>query len=149
MTATSGRWVDVESFSGIEVPVTLRNDGSHAVVVAFHPEVLRFDVVGPEGADSCTWPVQPGAPTREQFTPLAPGGTTTLVATLPSYCGEHTFDRAGAYFVRARIDTSRTGGSAIGVRAFEGMVVAAEPTVVRLHRGRAAPALVRPKLEEP
>jgi hypothetical protein len=149
MSATSGRWVDVDSFSGLEVPVTLRNDGAHAVVVAFRPEVLRFDVVGPDGADSCTWPVQPGAPTREKFSPLAPGGSTTVVATLPSYCDEHTFDRPGAYFVRARIDTSNTGGSTIGVKAFEGLVVAADPTVVRLHKGRAAPVLVRPKLDEP
>ena len=129
--------------------MTLRNDSSHPVVVAFHPEVLRFDVVGPEGADSCAWPVQPGAPTREQFAPIAPHGSTTVVATLPSFCGDHTFDRPGSYFVRARIDTTRTGGSTIGIRAFEGVVVAADPTVLRLHKGRAAPALVRPKLEEP
>jgi hypothetical protein len=149
MSVTSGRWVDVESFSGVEVPVTLRNDGTHAVVVAFQPQVLRFDVVGPEGADSCTWPVQPGAPTREQFSPLAAGGTTTVAATLPSYCGDHTFDRPGVYFVRARVDTRGTGGSAVGVKAFEGELVAAEPTVIRLHKGRAGPMLVRPKLEEP
>ena len=149
MSAASGHWVDVDSFSGLEVPVTLRNDGTHAVFVAYRPEVLRFDVVGPEGADHCTWPVQPGAPTRERFSPLGPGATTSLVATLPSYCDQHTFDRPGLYFVRAHVDTRATGGSVVGVRAFEGEVVAPEPTVVRLHKGREAPALLRPKLEEP
>ena len=34
----SGHWVDVDSFSGLEVPVTLRNDGAHAVFVAYRPE---------------------------------------------------------------------------------------------------------------
>ncbi|MGH7440713.1 MAG: hypothetical protein ACRENE_33895, partial [Polyangiaceae bacterium] len=149
MSAASGHWVDVDSFSGLEVPVTLRNDGSHAVFVAYRPEVLRFDVVGPAGADHCTWPVLPGAPTREQFSSLASGATTSLVATLPSYCDQHTFDRPGLYLVRAHVDTRATGGSAVGVRAYEGEVVAPEPTVVRLHKGRAGPVLARPKLEEP
>jgi hypothetical protein len=149
LAVVAGRWVDVESASSVEIPVSLRNDGTHAVVVRFRPEVLRFDVVGPGGADHCTWPAQMGAPSREQFTTLGPGATTTLSATLPTYCDTHTFDRGGVFFVRAHVDTRQTSGGLVGVRAFEGELVATDATVVRLHRGRAPSPLARPKLEEP
>ncbi len=148
LAVSGGGWVDADSVSGIEVPVTLRNGGSHAVAVRFQPQVLRFDLVGPGGVDHCTWPVPLSAPTREQFTTVGPGASTSLVATLLSYCDSHSFDREGVYFVRARVDTRNTSGSAVGLPAFEGELVAIEPTVLRLHRGRAPAPLPRPKLEE-
>ncbi len=149
LSLRSGAWVDADSATALEVPVTLRNDGTHAVVVRFRPEVLRFDLVGPDGVDHCTWPVSLGAPTREQFTTLTPKATSQLTAALTAYCGSHTFDPSGLFFVRARVDTRQTSGALIGVRAFEGELVASSPAVVRLHRGRAPKPLARPKLEEP
>lgn len=149
MSLRSGAWVDAESASALEVPVTLRNDGTHAVVVRFRPEVLRFDLVGPDGVDHCAWPVLPAAPTREQFTTLAPKAASQLTATLTAYCGSHAFDPSGLFFLRVRVDTRKTSGALIGLQAFEGELVASSPAVVRLHRGRAPKPLPRPKLEEP
>jgi hypothetical protein len=150
MSVSSSRWVEADSASVIDVSVSLRNDGSHAVSVRFLPEVLRFDVLGPSGVEHCAWPTQPGAPTREQFGKVAPGGSTELLSSLQAYCGSHTFDEPGLYFVVARADT-RPGqaGPSVGPPSFEGELVASNATVLRLHKGRAPKPAPRPHLQEP
>jgi hypothetical protein len=149
MSLTEARWVDVEYESGLEVPVSLRNTGTHAVVVRFRPDDLRFDIVGPSGVAHCGWPVLPGAPTREQFTTLAPRASTALVATLLTYCSTGTFDRPGLYVVRAHADMRSPSGAPLGIHAYEGDLFGTDATVVRLHHGRAATPATRPRLEEP
>lgn len=141
------RWADVESLSALEVPVTLRNEGMHSVAVRFRPDALRFEVIGPGAVERCSWPVPIGAPTREQFTTLGASGTTSLVATLLSYCNAATFDRPGLYFVRAHFEARDTSRGSLGLRVFEGDLVAGEPTLVRLHKSRTSDPQ-RPKLEE-
>jgi hypothetical protein len=147
LSLAAASWVDAESASSVELPVTLRNDGRHAVAVRYRPEFLRFDVVGPDGVESCAWPVLPGAPTREQFTTLSPKADSQLVAALTAYCSSHAFDEPGLLVVRARVDTRQSSGALVGLRAFEGELVAPAPTFARLHRGRAPRPQPRPKLE--
>jgi hypothetical protein len=148
LSLRSGESVDADLSSAIEIPVTLRNQGTRAVVLRFRPETLRFDVSSPGGADHCAWPSLATAPTRDLFTTLAPGATTSLVAVLGQYCDSHTFDNPGLLVVRARLDTRNASGASLGLATFDGEVVALSPTIVRLHRGRSAKPSVRPQLEQ-
>jgi hypothetical protein len=133
--------------SQIEIPVTLRNDGTRAVVVRFRPETLRFDVTTQARTEHCVWPALPGAPTRDQFTTVPAKGSTSLSVTLQSYCNGSTFDQPGLYVVVARLDTRAASGSSVGLRTFDGEVKATSPAVVRLHRGRTPGVLPRPIAE--
>lgn len=141
--------IDAFSAEGIEIPVTLRNEGKQPVVVRFRPETLGFDVIGPDSVQTCTWPTAPSAPVREAYTRLPPAGAASLSVLLSAYCSGHALDQAGLYVVRPRLDTRRASGEAIGYRTFDGLVVAVAPTIVRLRRGNVAPSLRRPRLEAP
>jgi hypothetical protein len=139
--------VDAYSADAIEVPLTLRNESSRAVIVRFRPETLAFDVIGPDSLQTCTWPSIPSAAIREAFTRIPAKGSATLSVLLSAYCGGHTLDHAGLYVVRPRLDTRRASGAAVGYRTFDGVVLAGTPTVVRLRRGVVQPPLRRPRLE--
>jgi hypothetical protein len=143
-TATS---VDASSASDITIPITLVNRGHRAAVVRFRPEMLGFDVVGPRGADHCAWPALPTAPTRDLFTTLGPGGGTTLTIVLSAYCPARVVAQAGLLVVRPWLDTRKASGADIGIRSFDGLVIATSPTIVRLRRGAGTEPLVRPALE--
>jgi hypothetical protein len=129
--------VDAESPNEIAIPLTLRNDGGHATVVRFRPEVLDFDIIGPGGVERCRWPAVPAAPLPEMFTTLAPKAGTTLEVTLSAYCTDHGLDKPGLIVVWPRLDTHDATGAELHMRSFDGEVVAATPTIVRLHRGGA------------
>jgi hypothetical protein len=141
------RSVDAEMPNDITLPVTLRNDGSRAVVVRFRPEALRFDLIGPAGVENCKWPVMPAAAVREVFTTIAPKGSEELTVTLSSYCVDHGLDQPGLLVVRPRLDTRSSAGASVGLHAFEGEVIALTPTLVRLHRGAASVASPPPRLD--
>jgi hypothetical protein len=142
---SAARAVDAESPNALEIPVTLVNEGSRAIVVRFRPETIGFDVIGPGGAQRCAWPALPAAPLPSLFTTLAPRASTTLELELAAYCPTRTFDQNGLFLVRPLLDTRAASGAHIGVRAFEGVVAAKAPTLVRLHRGLAAPTTPRPQ----
>ena len=139
--------VDAESPDGLTIPLTLRNEGSRPVLVRFRPEMLRFELARPTGTDRCSWPTLPAAPTREAFSLIPAFGATDLAVELGAFCAGRSLDRGGLFTIRPILDTRKAGGASLGLRAFEGEVSAREPTFVRLHRGRAAAPLVRPKVE--
>ncbi len=145
LVLSAARAVDAEAPEGLEIPMTLANDSGHAVVVRFRPETVAFDVIGPAGAQHCAWPVLPAAPTPDLFTTLAPKAATTLELELSAYCPTRTFDQGGLLIVRPRLDTRGASGAHIGLRAFDGVVVAARPTLLRVHRGLAQPTVTRPQ----
>jgi hypothetical protein len=148
LSLTGATSVDAVAPNDIGIPVALRNDGTHAAVVRFRPEVLSFDIVGPGGVDHCAWPTMPAEALREMFTTLAPKRSETLDVTLSSYCIGHGLDLGGLIVVRPRLDTSNASGAALGLRSFDGEVIAMTPTIVRLHRGSAPQGLLeRPRLE--
>jgi hypothetical protein len=147
LTVTPALAVDAETFDDIQIPVTLRNDGSRAVMVRFLPETLGFWVTGPNGVYNCSWPAGPAAPNQETFSTLAPKQSAETAVLLSAYCLGHVFDYAGLYVVRPRLDTRRASGISAGYRTFDGVVVAAQPTVVRLHRGAGPSVLRNPRLE--
>jgi hypothetical protein len=139
--------VDAESLTRIAVTVTLRNEGTRAVVVRFQPETLGFDLVGPGGVERCSWPTLPSAPTRELFTTLRPQSATSVTLALADYCPTRAFDRGGLFVLRPHLDTSRASGADLGLRTFDGEVIATAPTLVRLHQGAAPHRLVQPHAE--
>jgi hypothetical protein len=147
LTLSGPTAIDSPSPESIEIPLTLRNEGTQPAIVRLRPETLGFDVVGPDSVQACAWPTVPGAPLREAYTRIAPRGTATLSVLLSAYCSGHALDQGGLYVVRPRLDTRRASGAAIGYRSFDGVVVAATPTIVRLHRGSEARPLRRPHLE--
>jgi hypothetical protein len=139
--------LDAEAPNGITVNVTLHNAGRRPVFVRFRPETLRFEVTSPGGSEDCRWPMPPVAAMRELFTRVSPGGTTDLSVLLDAYCTKQSLDRAGLLLVRPALDTRQASGAEIGLRTFEGRVLAARETVVRLHRGSGPRQLQQPHLE--
>ena len=147
LSLESARSVDAASSSEIAIPVTLVNRGHRAAIVRFRPETLGFEVVGPRGADHCAWSMLPAAPAPDLFATLGPGAATSLTIILSAYCPARALEQPGLYVVRASLDTRKASGADIGLRTFDGQVIATAPTVVRLRRGSAAAPLVRPTLE--
>jgi hypothetical protein len=143
LSLQSAPWVDAVWPNEIAIPITLRNESARVVIVRFRPEVLSFDVVGAGGVEHCAWPTVPAAPLREMFSTLAPKGSEALDVALSAYCAGHGLDRAGLLVARPRVDTTKASGAAVGLRTFDGEVVAATPTLIRLHRG-AAPQPISP-----
>jgi hypothetical protein len=143
----SARSVDAASPSDIAIPITLVNKGHRATIVRFRPETLGFEVVGPKGAEHCSWAALPSAPTRDLFATLGPGTATTLTIVLSAYCPARALEKSGLYVVRASLDTRKASGAEIGIRSFDGQVIATAPTIVRLRRGSGTEPLVRPALE--
>jgi hypothetical protein len=139
--------IDATSPNDIAIPLTLRNEGARSIVVRFRPEVIGFDVIAPAGVEHCAWPMVPAAAMRELFTTVPPKGAETLSVALGSYCTKHALDQEGLIVARPRLDTRNASGAAVGLRSFDGEVIALTPTVVRLHRGAKPLPLVRPRLE--
>jgi hypothetical protein len=138
--------VDATHAEDIAIPVTLTNNGHRAAIVRFRPEMLGFEVMGPSESTHCAWASLPTAPTRELFTTLEAGGQTSVTVLLNAYCPTNTFAAPGLYVVRATLDTRRASGADIGLRSFDGQVIATSPTVVRLRHGTQPEAVVRPAL---
>lgn len=147
LSLTGPRAIDAEMPSDIAISLTLHNEGTRDVLVRFRPEALSFELVGPAGVETCRWPVMPSAALKEVFSTLPGSGSLELSVTLASYCTGHGLDDAGLLVVRPRLDTRRSSGASVGLRAFEGEVIAVTPTLVRLHRGAAPPTLQQPLLD--
>ncbi len=147
LTLTSTMAVDAPTLADLAVGVTLRNDGSHPVRVRFTPETLAFDLATARGVERCTWPTPVGAPMRELFDTLPPGGAASMTVMISDYCNRKSFEKPGLVVLRAQLDTRKASGQDIGLQTFDGQVIANEPTVVRLHRGTGSEHLHRPQFE--
>jgi hypothetical protein len=147
LVLTGAAAVDAASAEDAVIPVSLRNDGSRAMVVHFRPETLAFDVFGPDGIDDCTWPLGPSAPIAEGFATLPPHGSATLNVLLSAYCRTSSLARPGLLVVRPRLDTRFASGVSLGIASWDGTLIATKPTIVRLHRGTSRTPLRRPSLE--
>jgi hypothetical protein len=147
LVLTGAAAVDAASAEDAIIAVSLRNEGSRSAIVRFRPETLAFDVVGPNGGESCTWPVLPSAPVPEGFATVAPKASVTLRVLLSAYCGNGALETAGLLVVRPRLDTRLASGTSVGIASFDGVVIAQKPTIVRLHRGTVPAPLRRAFLE--
>jgi hypothetical protein len=148
LSLTTPDAIDAASFQDLEIPITLKNEASGPVTVRFRPDVVGFDVTAQGAFEHCVWPAAPGAPTRETFTTLPPSGTAQLTVTLPSYCGGRILDRSGLLWVRPWLDTRAGSGAAVGLRTFDGLVIASKATLVRLQKGRLPTPLSVPRIQK-
>jgi hypothetical protein len=139
----SPKAIDADSPEAIEVPVTLRNEGSIPVIVRFRPETIGFDLSWPVGA-RCSWPSLPSAPTRELFTTLPPKGAVELTVTLQTYCADQFFEQSGMLAIRPFLETRGASGAPVGLRTFEGRLSGSSITFVRVQRGKSVQPLIRP-----
>ena len=90
--------------------VSVENTTSRAVRLMLRPETLAFEVASPKGVSSCEWKRRAGAPIAEVFTdvpPHAKASTNVLPATL---CPDATFQSAGLYTLRTRLDARHASG---------------------------------------
>jgi hypothetical protein len=140
--------VEAASLEDLNLPITLKNEASGPVTVRFRPDVVGFDVTTQGAFEHCVWPAAPGAPTREAFTTIPPSGSVQLTVTLPSYCGGRILDRSGLLWVRPWLDTRAASGASVGVRTFDGLVIASKGTLVRLQKGRLPTPLSVPRIEK-
>jgi hypothetical protein len=147
LALTSSRAVDAVSPENLAVTVTVHNEGKRTVRLRFRPETLGFEVTSSTGVQHCGWPTPPSAPIRDYFTSLAPGGAESLTVLLGDYCGRTPFERSGLVVVRPNLDTRRAGGEPIGLKTFDGVVIASMPSVVRVHQGNGKPRIERPRLD--
>jgi hypothetical protein len=148
LTLSAPDAIDALVAEEVAIPLTLHNEGSSSVVVRFRPDTVGFDVSRPGIAMRCEWPVLPGAPSRELYAVVPPQGVLELSLMLMSYCPTSMFQHPGLMIVRPWLDTRATSGRLVGVRSFDGLVVAGRTTLVLLERGSAPEPVTDPRLLE-
>jgi len=129
--------VDAETGGHLLIDVTVKNPSSRPMRLMLRPETLAFEVSSPRGIYQCAWRTHPGAPIAEVFNQIPPHGEVSANVLLSSVCPDAAFQSAGLYSVRARLDTRKASGKAIGIDTFDGRVEALAPTLVRIRRDHA------------
>ena len=135
---------------GVDVPITLTiaNESDRAVTTFFRASTLAFTVNGPAGSVSCGNPRVIAEPFRELFTTIGVKAKTSATLLVSALCPAGTFDEPGIYRVLPRLDTRGTSGRNVGLKTWDGEVVAKSPALIRVRTPRksAAPAK-KPQLD--
>ncbi len=119
-----------------------RGDSAPRSSFASAPRRSAFEAVGPRGAEHCAWPMPMSAPTprglQRRSPPhgrLATSSRSSCPRTSHRAYGPSSLRSAGLFVVaRASLDTRTASGADVGLRTFDGQVIATSPTVVRLRR---------------
>jgi hypothetical protein len=155
LSISTPAYLDTERSGDVSIGVTIANVSAATHSFLFRPETLVFEVTGPTGIGvtdpsptvRCASDIDPGTSIREVFTTLTPRGRTSLGLLLKGFCPETTFDQAGLYLVRARLDTRVASGAEVGLRTFEGEVASDKVTALRVRREAMPFPSRRPTLE--
>ncbi len=139
--------VDVQRPDELNVVVRLANEDTHPVTLLFRSEVVGFVAFSAGNATHCRWPSQSDSPIRELYTTLRPREKTSTTVLLPDLCGSQFFDTPGLYVLRGQLDTRHASGASIGLRTFDGQLVAQAPMLVRIRAAKDGKARPRPTLE--
>lgn len=138
LTLTQTARVDSGSAENAQITVTLKNESSRAVTLAFRPQTVSFEVVSPSGRrTTCGTPGMTGIG-RELLTTLGKDRQSALTLAIGRICPDGTFDERGLYAIGAKVDTRRTsvsGGESLSL--YSGAVSADKPTWLRVRVGRA------------
>jgi hypothetical protein len=137
LSVSTAARIDAETSNSLEITVSVRNATSRPVRLMLRPETLAFKVESPAGVHHCSWGRRPAFPIAEVFRVIPPGGVTSTTVLLGAICPDGTFAKAGLYTVSSRIDTRSYSARQIGLDSFDGVVRAAEPTLVRIRRSLA------------
>lgn len=135
---------------GIDVPITLTlaNESDRAVTTFFRASTLAFTVNGPAGSVACGSPRAIAEPFRELFTTIGVKGKTSQTLLVSALCPAGTFDEPGVYRVVARLDTRGTSGRNVGLKTYDGEVIAKTPALIRVRTPRkTAPPAKKPQLD--
>ena len=155
LSISTPAYLDTERAGDVSIGVTVANVSAATHSFLFRPETLVFEVTGPTGIGvtdpsptvRCASDIDPGTSIREVFTTLAPRGRTSIGLLLKGFCPEGTFDHAGLYLVRARLDTRDASGAEVGLRTFDGEVASEKVTALRIRREAMPFPSRRPTLE--
>lgn len=128
------RGSDASSERSTLVTVKLHNPTKRTVAAYFRRELVTFEVMGPDGLETCNAQPDLRAPDRQAFLSVSPGRTLSISSRLVELCPRGTFSRPGLYLVTARFDANDRG-QRFGMRAFTGRVVAAKPVTIRVRTG--------------
>jgi hypothetical protein len=138
LTLTQTARVDSGSAENAQITLTLKNESSRAVTLAFRPQTVAFEVVSPSGRrTTCGTPGMTGIG-RELLTTLGKDRQSALTLAIGRICPDGTFDERGLYAIGAKVDTRRTsvsGGESLSL--YSGAVTADKPTWLRVRVGRA------------
>ncbi|MCC6902423.1 MAG: hypothetical protein IT377_25855 [Polyangiaceae bacterium] len=116
------------------VKLTVKNRSKHAETVYFRRELVKFEVMRPDGLVTCDPQPDTRSPDRQAFTRLGPGGAISVVSRLIELCPTGTFGSPGLYLVHARYDATEAG-TEWNIDAFVGRVVSRSPATVRIRTG--------------
>src|SRR5262249_33656939 len=125
----------LDAARGVELgtTVTLTNVSTSTISTMFRPDTILFTVTGPSGGTTtCAFPRQGATPIRELFTSTGPKQRASVTVLFTATCSPGTFDDVGIYRVWPRLDTTGTSGHSIGLKTWDGVVVAKVPLVVRI-----------------
>ena len=138
LTLTQTARVDSGSAENAQITVSLKNESSRAVTLAFRPQTVSFEVTSPSGRrTTCGTPGMTGIG-RELLTTLGKDRQSALTLAIGRICPDGTFEERGLYAIGAKVDTRRTtvsGGESLSL--YSGAVSADKPTWLRVRTGRA------------
>lgn len=123
------------------IALRLKNRSKHGVRFFLRRELISFEVMGPDGLETCDPQPDERAPDRQAFLYLRPGHSMTLYSRLVELCPRGTFAQPGLYLIHARYDANRSGAR-WGLHAFVGRVVTRRPGSIRIRHG-AHPFMMR------
>ncbi len=156
LTLSTSPFVDGERASDVALGITATNESNAPVIFLLRPETITLDITGPSGVGvtdpsptvHCAWSGPPPPPIRDLFTHLAPKGSDSLSVLPSEICPEDTLAHPGLYLVRAKLDTRRVSGKAIGLHTFDGEIVSETTTRIRVREltGKPSPP-THPRLQ--
>jgi hypothetical protein len=155
LAVSSPAFLDYERSGDVSVPVTIANETASAKSFLLRSETIAFDVSGPTGIGvtdpsptvRCASDMGVNTSIREVFTTLGAKGRTSLGILLKRFCPEHTFDHAGIYLVRPKLDTRNASGAGVGLRTFDGEATSDGATQLRIRQEAIPFTSRRPTLE--
>ncbi len=131
---TISRGSDASRERTATVTLRLKNRSSHGVHFFLRRELISFEVMGPDGLETCDPQPDERAPDRQAFLYLRPGHSMTLHSRLVELCPRGTFAVPGLYLIHARYDATNSGAR-WGLHAFVGRVVTRQPGSIRIRHG--------------
>lgn len=148
MTLGTTPRIDTNDELSAGLTVTLKNESSRGVPLAFRTTALVVDVTSPSGQRStCSVPGLTSLG-RDLVPVVGAGRASSLSVVIGRFCPAGTFDERGVYTLSSRIDTRKTTVTAPYPGLFSGVVVASSPTLLRMRAGSAPLAQeLRPLIE--
>ncbi len=133
---------DAQAERTATIRITLKNRSKETQTVYFRRELVKYEVMRPDGLATCDPQPDSRAPDRQAFLRLRPGRSISATSRLVELCPTGTFDKPGLYLVHARFQATETGED-FDLDGFVGEVASRGPATIRIKTGEQP--LVRKK----